>query len=131
MIEITKDQCTKMLVLDNNEDNAKELLVFVKIEWGEYPYKALLNNGAIASFRHAKPLPEPKTMTSLDAMWWAGIRKVWRTVGTEIFWCVSTFCSDNSLEEREWNELTRIDGKTTLLYDEWKEFNFENCEMEE
>jgi len=130
MIEITKDQCTRMLVWDD-EEYVMEAMVYAKLEGCNYPYKVLFDDGSTGMYKHAKPLPEPKPMSALDVMWWAGIRKVWRIVGGDYFWCVSTFCSDNPVEAREWNELIHKDGETTLLYDEWKEFDFENCKMEE
>jgi len=72
-------------------------------------------------------------MSALDAMWWAGIRRVHRSIGEgeTTIWCVSSLHSDEHLEEREWNELIHKDGETKLKYEEWKEFNFENCKMEE
>ena len=135
MIEITKDQCTRMLVWDSDESRAEEALVFAKVKCVNYPYRTIDKDGFTSGYKHAKPLPEQKPkdikMSALDVMWWAGIRKVYRIIGSEIIWCPSNIISNTTIEDREWNELIHKDGKTTLLYDEWKEFNFENCKMEE
>jgi len=141
MIEITKDHCTRMLVWDDNEDISLEAMVYAKVEDSNLPYKVLFDDGITGSFKHAKPLPEPKKMSALDVMWW--MNKVesegkFIVVQHSLSVSIGVFFTNNSINNKiydigayKFNELIRKDGKTTLLYDEWKEFNFENCKMEE
>ena len=132
MIEITKDQCTRMLVWDGDESEAQEELVFAHVADSSYPYKVLRDNGDTTIFKHAKPLPEPKEMTALDVMWWAGTRKVIRHKSTEEFYSLPEYISNQiNPSHFECNELSHKDGKTTLLYDTWKTFTFDNCDMGE
>jgi hypothetical protein len=126
MIEITKDQCTRMLVWDCDESLAFEALVAYKLKASEYPYKTF--NGSM--FRHAKPLPEEKPMTALDVMWWAGARKVVRYNGNDRIFNANCYDSTDNLEDWRFNYLIRENGETKLKYFEWKEFTFANCDME-
>ena len=125
MIEITKDQCTRMLVWDNEESIAIEADVYAKVDGHICRYKTL-NNG---SWANAKPLPEEKPMTALDVMWWAGVRKVTRQVNGDRFTCVSAFSSLSDISKYEFNELTRENGETKLKHSEWLPFTLTNCKM--
>ena len=141
MIEITKDQCTRMLVWDNDEANASVSLIACKVNGSDYPYKSY--TGAI--YKHAKPLPEPKTkdikMSALDVMWWMNkVESEGKCIVIQNSGSVSigVFFTNHSINNKiddmsgyKFNELIHKDGKTTLLYDEWKEFTFENCDMVE
>ena len=132
MIEITKDQCTRMLVWDEDESRAKPMDVFAYVKDDVYKYIFLKENGEFGWSKHAKPLPEPKEMTALDVMWWAGTRKVIRHKSTEEFYSLPEYISNQiNPSHFECNELSHKDGKTTLLYDTWKTFTFDNCDMGE
>jgi hypothetical protein len=109
---------------------AIEADVYVKVEGHVYGYKTL-NHG---NWENAKPLPEPKPMTALDVMWWSGIMKVYKNKNdNSSIKPIEQFKSCFKVEKYEWNELAkdRDTGKIVFLYDNWKEFNFENCKMEE
>jgi hypothetical protein len=128
MIEITKDQCTRMLVWDNDESKAKEETIAIKVIGLTFPYRAL--GGSY--YRHAKPLPEEKSMTALDVMWWAGTRKVYvvEINGELVTLDTLSLNSETDISKIKWNELTRESGETRFKYSEWKEFTFANCDME-
>jgi len=64
MIEITKDQCTMMLVWDNDESRAVEKLVAFKLKGQEYQYVTWDDY----YFKHAKPLPESKKIEAVNGI---------------------------------------------------------------
>ena len=128
MIELNKKDGTMMLVWNTYEMHAVERSVLCKIEGTLKPY--ITYKGSC--YKHAKPIPEPKEMTSVDAMWWAGIRKVGRHSNSinGHYFDIRTMDSNDNLKGYKWNELIRENGETNLKYKEWKEFTFENCKMD-
>lgn len=64
MIEITKDQCTRMLVWDDDESDAIEEDVYAYFISHVLPFKTITG----VDYKHAKPLPEEKPMTALDVI---------------------------------------------------------------
>jgi hypothetical protein len=79
----------------------------------------------------AEELPEPKPMTAIDVMWWAGNRKVARHINDTEFYSAKDLDSDDDIHGKQWNELIRENGETKLKYEEWKPFTFDECDMGE
>jgi hypothetical protein len=139
MIEIDRSKCKKMLVWDNDETECKALYVVAKIGNNymcclKFHENHFEKNGefGIGYYENAKPLPEPKPMTALDTMWWAGTRKVFKWVDSNSsIRSLSNITTDYNVVKYKWNELIRENGETKLKYDEWKPFNFDECDMGE
>jgi hypothetical protein len=128
---ITKEDCTQMLCWDFNEDNAKIHYVFAYIPSAAHPYKVLLEDGGTSAFENAKPLPETRLLTNLEAMWWAGVRKVVRSNYSGIMHCIRTYHTEDNVSKWRWNELELVEGNVSLKYAEWKKFNTANCKLDE
>jgi len=141
---IDRSKCKRMLVWDGFEDKAEERIVLFHNGTYFYCVQAMsevsfLNGGdfMIMEYTNAKPLPEPKPMSALDVLFWdnkmmsEGRCIVTKHKESEEF--------DNQIPEFDgieadfsnyhFNELIRKDGKTVLFYDDWKLFNFDNCQM--
>ena len=146
MIEIDRSKCKKMLVSSNGVDWDERIALF-ECTGGwcicvSKDYELNFNVGGTfktVSYRYFKPLPEPKPMTSLDAMWWVTKKESKGHVivnkhkeSKEFDNVMPEFDSIDSIyEEYEWNELIRENGETKLKYSEWKPFNFDECDMGE
>ena len=127
-----------MLVWDNDERNAVERIVievfangycFAVADYSESEFNTGGHYGRVKWF-HYKPIPEKKPMTALDVMYWAGIRKVARNNGTERIINALFIDSSDDIDCWKHNELIHKDGETKLKWDEWKEFNWDNCPIE-
>ena len=141
---LDRSKCKKMLV--NIGDGEKgERIVLEIYESGSAEFISLSSendfiNGVelrdldIQYSFTTEPIPEKKPMTNLDVMYWAGIRKVTKVnddgiVKTSgIIMPAITFYTDDIIDDHVFNELVlNDDGLAVLKYDEWKEFNWENC----
>ena len=149
MIEITKDQCTRMLVWDDGYEHEKETRVviidtgteFVCVVGGHE--ENFYNDAAYETitFDSCEPLPEEKQMTVLDVMWWLskmeseGKCVVIQNAGSK---SIGVFFTRHSLNNKiedignyKFNELIRENRETKLKHPEFLHFTFTNCNMEQ
>jgi hypothetical protein len=137
MIEIDRSKCKKMLVWDAGIIK-QELYVLIntgiEVVAVMKQYEEDFFNGkpyVSTTYDYSEPLPEPKPMTALDAMWWAGTRKVFKRRGGNMVLSAGYIDGFDNIDNIEWNELIRENGETKLKYDEWKPFTFDECDMGE